>query len=491
MSVLRIKTIAPAFDFLSPQLTGEPEVALGSGFVVRTMRTVDGKEEFDPVIITNAHVVSNAEEVQLHMVGPGGLLAPGRLQSALTHSLAIARAIRHPRQTATQVGTHQQLPAPYLLPPGPAILQLLALSDQPFEAVTKQICGQLDVAVLKFKDPAKFKKALGDVSPPLELLPLKFAEKTPSMGEKVLAIGFPLGQNLPKISGGEVSGNQEVDGNICIQSTAPISPGNSGGPLLLEEKKEVVGINFAKATGICRGHNQNVNYVIPFWRVQHMLGLYDHNESLSMLEKARAESSTGEDSSNSGDSSTPGEQDGGSGGGEALLQVQQRRKVARATSQNTHRQIRIPQLDVRVAMGSDAIYDLDTKCKDHEGILLTQIEDRSLLRSANPPAQVGSYLFKIGESSVDRFGKGRINSFLKDQMSYENLFFMQGDKAKCESCGTECTQCDALFRDVKFFTCSDGETTEHTLPLQWQEKYDSGVKTIEEPSFQRDDVPEP
>ena len=57
-----------------------------------------------------------------------------------------------------------------------------------------------------------------------------------------------------------------MDGNICIQSTAPISPGSSGGPLLNNDGSEVVGVNFAKAT-----EGENINYVIPAWRVKQLI----------------------------------------------------------------------------------------------------------------------------------------------------------------------------------------------------------------------------
>merc|ERR1719446_504243 len=86
------------------------------------------------------------------------------------------------------------------------------------------------------------------------------------MGEDVVALGFPLGQDALKISKGNFAGNEEVDGNICIQSTAPISPGSSGGPLLNQDGTEVVGVNFAKAN-----EGENINYVIPAWRVQQVV----------------------------------------------------------------------------------------------------------------------------------------------------------------------------------------------------------------------------
>merc|ERR1719473_2342759 len=106
----------------------------------------------------------------------------------------------------------------------------------------------------------------------MKLEKLALSDRVTNMGEEVVALGFPLGQSNLKISNGVIAGNEEVDENICIQSTAPISPGSSGGPLLNEEGTEVLGVNFAKATT-----GENINYVIPAWRVKQMVALHHHN----------------------------------------------------------------------------------------------------------------------------------------------------------------------------------------------------------------------
>ncbi|CAD7940152.1 unnamed protein product [Amoebophrya sp. A25] len=384
-SVFRIKSVSPEFDFMRPFDMARNGVSLGSGFLVRSQSpdtspdANDGDTKFDPLVITNAHVVSNAVSVKL---------------------------------------------------------QLLVLGDESYEAETVQICADLDIALLRFKDPQAFQKALSSSEPSIQLLPLQFTEETPPMGSKVLALGFPLGQNLPKLTAGEISGNQEVDGNICFQSTAPISPGNSGGPLLLEENKKVVGINFAKAGG-----GENVNYVIPFWRVEESIGLYDYNN-------------------------------------------ERRKGGAKVPTRN---QIRIPRTEIRVAFGNKAIYDLDPKCNS-TGVLITEIDDRSFFKNAKPLPSVGTYLVKIGDSMVDKFGQGKQQKYLADQMSFENLFFLQGDKTKCTTCGTACPDCNALFKDVDFYTCSDGNMQKHTVSLQWDENYDKGIRYIPEPAFAKDDL---
>jgi Trypsin-like peptidase domain len=74
-----------------------------------------------------------------------------------------------------------------------------------------------------------------------------------AVGETVVAAGSPLG--MPgSISTGVVSARREVDGVTVIQTTAPISRGSSGGPLI-DKQGRVVGVNsFMVADG------QNLNF---------------------------------------------------------------------------------------------------------------------------------------------------------------------------------------------------------------------------------------
>jgi S1-C subfamily serine protease len=76
------------------------------------------------------------------------------------------------------------------------------------------------------------------------------------VGERVIAVGSPLGlQNT--VSDGIVSAVRDEDGTKWIQTTAPISPGNSGGPLLNLDGK-VVGVITARIVG-----GENLNLAIP------------------------------------------------------------------------------------------------------------------------------------------------------------------------------------------------------------------------------------
>ena len=99
----------------------------------------------------------------------------------------------------------------------------------------------------------------------LTLKPLRLTNDIPPKGEAVLAFGAPLGLNFSATEGivsGIRTGSELDDVGIedhqgtWIQTTAPISPGNSGGPLV-NHMGEVVGVNTMSFT-----FGQNLNFAI-------------------------------------------------------------------------------------------------------------------------------------------------------------------------------------------------------------------------------------
>lgn len=105
--------------------------------------------------------------------------------------------------------------------------------------------------------------------------PLSVRSASVKTGEKVYALGSSLGLT-GSLSDGIVSAvNREVEGNVYIQTTAPISQGNSGGPLV-DEKGAVVGIVCASFTD-----GQNLNLAIPIAEV-HSISL-DNSITLEKL----------------------------------------------------------------------------------------------------------------------------------------------------------------------------------------------------------------
>jgi len=93
-----------------------------------------------------------------------------------------------------------------------------------------------DIAVLEFVK-----------TPGVEVKSLLFSAKTPRIGEKVFAVGNPLGEYPYSVSDGIISAKNRVREGLTgkfgfLQSTATVIWGNSGGPLI-NEKGQVVGIN--------------------------------------------------------------------------------------------------------------------------------------------------------------------------------------------------------------------------------------------------------
>lgn len=85
--------------------------------------------------------------------------------------------------------------------------------------------------------------------------PLDIANKIPEVGESVVTIGNPRGLEST-LSTGIVSGIRRIEGVTLIQTTTPISPGSSGGPLMSLDGK-VIGI-----TTFYLKESQNVNFAI-------------------------------------------------------------------------------------------------------------------------------------------------------------------------------------------------------------------------------------
>eukprot|EP00439_Symbiodinium_sp_Y106_P070077 s855_g12.t1 len=163
-------------------------------------------------------------------------------------------------------------------------VQFPSLGRHLFDATVPMICFQFDLAIVKLKDPTELREKLKLANVTLSLL--KLQARNVKMGMRVAALGFPLGSQWLKLSEGVVSGAEVVEDNMVYQSTAPISPGNSGGPLLVfrsdslvrsanfdaEGRKPtldtVVGVNFASSASKSA---QNLNYAVPAFRIVQVL----------------------------------------------------------------------------------------------------------------------------------------------------------------------------------------------------------------------------
>jgi S1-C subfamily serine protease len=73
------------------------------------------------------------------------------------------------------------------------------------------------------------------------------AARRPPVAEAVMAVGSPLGLD-GSVATGIVSGYRSIEGSDWLQFSAPISPGNSGGPVV-DGRGVVVGVSTEKAVG--------------------------------------------------------------------------------------------------------------------------------------------------------------------------------------------------------------------------------------------------
>ncbi len=113
--------------------------------------------------------------------------------------------------------------------------------------------GDLALLHIEDKDAPKFASvALGD------------SDKL-SVGDRVFAIGSPLGLERTVTEGILSTKTRELEGELYLQTTAQINPGNSGGPLF-NLRGEVVGVTNMKIT-----MGEGLGFAIPVESVEHFL----------------------------------------------------------------------------------------------------------------------------------------------------------------------------------------------------------------------------
>ena len=135
-------------------------------------------------------------------------------------------------------------------------IQIPRVGKRRFEVDVIGISPERDLALLRLKknELEALKKALNVK----ELPYLKMGDSDSiHRADKLMALGYPLGQQGLKSTTGVVSGREHLGGQYLIQISAPINKGNSGGPSL-DSKGRVIGVNSSGVPGA-----QNVGYIIP------------------------------------------------------------------------------------------------------------------------------------------------------------------------------------------------------------------------------------
>jgi len=133
-------------------------------------------------------------------------------------------------------------------------INIPSLGRQMIKVEMVGFCPDRDLALLRIlpEDLELVRKRLGRV-PFLMLGDSDTVRRT----DKVLVLGYPLGQHRMKSTTGVISGREAVDTISYLQITAPINPGSSGGPLI-STQGAVIGITVAAVPDA-----SNVGYAIP------------------------------------------------------------------------------------------------------------------------------------------------------------------------------------------------------------------------------------
>jgi serine protease Do len=119
-----------------------------------------------------------------------------------------------------------------------------------------------DVALLKIEDPG---------APKFKYVVLGSADAL-AVGERVFAIGSPMGLERTVTEGILSTKTRQLQGELYLQTTAQINPGNSGGPLF-NLGGEVIGVTNMKIS-----FGEGLGFAIPSESVRHFL---DHRDAFA------------------------------------------------------------------------------------------------------------------------------------------------------------------------------------------------------------------
>lgn len=127
-----------------------------------------------------------------------------------------------------------------------------------------------DLALLRVEDPG---------APAFVFVPLGDSDAL-AVGERVFAVGSPLGLERTVTEGIISTKTREMQGDLYLQTTAQINPGNSGGPLF-NLRGEVVGVTNMKIS-----FGEGLGFAIPVKAVRDFLihrdaFAYDNNNPTS------------------------------------------------------------------------------------------------------------------------------------------------------------------------------------------------------------------
>jgi hypothetical protein len=183
--------------------------------------------------------------------------------SAPRETLSIADIVRKNKQSVVVVKTATGMGSGFFINGDGHIVTNRHVLPNADKAEIKTISGNIfRITRIVTEDQEADLVIAATETPAGESVPIPLDAKLPEVGEKIVVIGNPLGLELT-VSDGIVSAlrtNQQAIN--FIQITAPVSSGNSGGPLL-NMQGEVIGVaTFQYRSG------QNLNFCVAAARIQ-------------------------------------------------------------------------------------------------------------------------------------------------------------------------------------------------------------------------------
>jgi len=372
-SIVRIASTARQANLMEPwKKSGEDQHFVGSGFIIHN-------DEEGPLIATNAHVISDAHTVCIVLTAKDKTCYRSQVR-LVNHEwdLAFLMIIANDPEKKSN-------------PEDPLLNEFL-------EATTDKN-GKSILTVLEIHS--------------------KHFGSTVEQGTQVIALGFPLGKQSLALTSGVLSGSEVVHDVIVLQTTAPISPGNSGGPLLINEgphKGEICGVNFASA--VAQG-SQNNNFAIPAWRLQQQFAFFKSRKSKFSYETCRNDI------------------------GKCEMKVP------------------VPSTESGFIPGNEILYKA-SGCDDSEGVFVTDVGERTSFAKADPPLKGGMLITSVDGTKIDRFGYGRNTEYLDEKVSFMDLVNFKQDLDQATSVTT--CGCQNNVRSTK---------QEHSVSHEWMSAYET------------------
>ena len=152
-------------------------------------------------------------------------------------------------------------------------------SNKKYNAVVEVTDKQNDLAILRISD-SSFR--------PLANIPYVFKFTTSNVGEDCFVLGYPListmGKDI-KLTNGIISSKSGYEGNVSqYQISAPVQPGNSGGPVF-DKSGNVIGIVQAKHT-----QAENAGYAIKASYIRNLIELLPIEIKLPQISQLKGKS---------------------------------------------------------------------------------------------------------------------------------------------------------------------------------------------------------